>query len=276
MDEKSILVSVVIACYNGEKYIDLCLDSLVSQTYKNIEIIVCDDCSNDHSFEILKKWAKRDERVIVLRNDKNLMAGETRNRCFKASHGEYYLIQDIDDISKPNRIEVLLNSLINESGSIDFVSSQMAAFEKNPSVITKIMDFRVEYPQKWHFLWGQPFFHPATLFRKQCIDMVGGYRGVKENRRAEDYDLFMRLYANGFKGKNISVPLYLFRLDAANIRRRDFKGRIGEYKARLYGFKELGMMPWAYPFTLKPFISYIYQQIRYASLLKKENKESIH
>lgn len=269
MDDKSKLVSVIIACYNAEKYIDLCLNSLINQTYNNIEIVVCDDCSKDRSFELLQGWADKDSRVIILRNEKNLMAAETRNRCFKASHGDYYLIQDIDDISKPNRVEVLLNALINECGSIDFVSSQMAAFDKDPSVIDKIMDIRIEYPQKKHFLWGQPFYHPATLFTKKCIEAIGGYRVAEENRRAEDYDLFMRLYAKGFKGKNISEALYLFRMDAANIRRRDFKGRIGEHKARLHGFKELGMMPWAYPFTLKPFISYLYQQIKYANLLRK-------
>lgn len=83
MTKEKPLVSIIIACYNAENYIDICMESLIKQTYKNFEIIVCDDASTDKSIEILKKWEKKDKRIIILKNKINMFAAATRNRCFK-------------------------------------------------------------------------------------------------------------------------------------------------------------------------------------------------
>lgn len=267
-EESTPLVSIIVACHNAENYIDTCFDSLLKQTYSNIEIVVCDDCSTDSSYSKLIDWQKKDSRIVVLKNVKQSFAAETRNNCFEASRGEYYLIQDIDDLSKPERTSTLLDILTKEK-NIDFVSSQMEAFQTNPEKVFKVLDTKIEYPKKKHFLWGLPFNHPATMFTKKCIQTVGGYRVAEETIKGQDYDLFMRLYANGFKGKNISKALYLFRLDAENIKRRDFKARKWEYRIRKYGFKAMGLMPWGFIFTLKPFLAHFVQKFRYRSITKK-------
>lgn len=255
------LVSVIIACYNAENYINACFSSLESQTYQNFEIIVCDDCSKDKSLEILLKWAERDKRIIVLHNDKNMYAAATRNKCFNAARGEYFMIQDIDDLSKPNRIEKLIEVL--ETEKIGFVSSAVETFNEDPSIITGSIKPGKIYPGKLDFLWNVPFVHPATMFKKECIQAVGGYRVAPETRRGQDYDMFMRLYAKGYTGKNVDNTLYLFRVDNDNIKRRTFDARIGEYHIRMKGFSELGMMPWAFPFVLKPFVAHAVQKIKY-------------
>lgn len=257
------LVSIIVACYNAEKYVDICMQSLISQSYKNIEIVVCDDASTDQSMELLNKWKDRDRRIIVLKNENNMFAAATRDKCFEVSKGDFFMIQDIDDASHENRVERLLEILQKEEGKVDFVSSSMMAFKENPKDVFRIMSNRHEYPTRYHFLWNQPFFNPATMFRRECIEKVGGYRVAPETRRGQDYDMFMRMYAVGFKGKNIFEPLYYFRLDADNIKRRTFEGRIGEYKIRKSGFKAMGLMPWAFPFLLKPFIAHIVQKIKY-------------
>lgn len=255
------LVSVIIACYNAEKYIDICLDALCRQTYPNIEIIVCDDASKDNSWPILNSWAEKDSRVKILKNAQNLFSAATRNRCFEQAHGDYFAIQDIDDISKPNRIEVLLNEILSDD--VDFVSSGVDNFDQDPSVITSQTFHKTVYPSKYNFLWGVSFFHPATLFKKECIQKVGGYRVAKETRRGQDYDLFMRLYASGYRGKNLKQSLYLYRLDAANIKRRDFSSTIDEFTIRRKNYSKLGMSIIGLPFMLKPFLAYLIQIIRY-------------
>ena len=259
--KEKYLVSVIIACYNAGNYLDACMESLTVQTYRNIEIIVCDDCSSDNSLEKLRKWEQRDNRVTILYNKEHLYAAETRNRCIAASRGELLLIQDIDDISRPERIACPVKAFEKEPS--DFISSAMEAFEDNPQKPTKLMKKRKKYPSKKDFLWNLPFFHPSSIFTRECILAVSGYRDAEETQRGQDYDMFMRLYAKGFKGRNISNPLYLYRLDRENIKRRTFRARIGEYKIRKKGFYELGLMPWAFPFVLKPFAAHAVLAVRY-------------
>lgn len=261
MKNNSPLVSVIIACYNAENYIDLCISSLVNQTYNNIEIIICDDCSTDNSFQKLMSWAKKDERIKILKNDKNLYAAYSRNRCLEKSKGEYIMIQDIDDISHLDRVKTLLNTLI-ENPSLSIVSSPMEAFVNDHRIITSCLKQKVKHPTKLDLLWGISFNHPASMITRQCILAVNGYRVSQETRRCQDYDMFMRMYALGYRGINIDKPLYYYRLDEANYKRRTFKARIGEYKIRKLGFKKMGCMPWAYPLTLKPFLAHFVQCIK--------------
>ena len=263
--ENQPLVSVIIACYNAEKYIDQCIKSLINQTYKNIEIVICDDCSTDNSFFLLSEWSKKDNRIILLKNERNSYAAATRNKCIENSHGEYLMIQDIDDLSRNDRVEKLVNAL--QEPEIDFVSTSMLPFEESPQITGKVMTHGIPYPQKKHFLWNLPFYHPASMFTRKSILSVNGYRVAKDTRRGQDYDMFMRLYAKGYKGKNIEEPLYFFRLDENNIKRRNFNARIGEYHIRRDRFKDLGMMPWAIPFVYKPFLAHVVQKIKYFKLL---------
>ena len=259
-------VSIIIACFNGEDYINSCIESLVSQTYNNIEIVVCDDFSSDNSWLLLKKWANKYDNIILLRNTENLFAAATRNKCIEAAEGEYIAIQDVDDISEKNRIEKLVEVLDNED--VDFVSTSASVFDNDPEQIVSILDSKREYPQKRDFLYGLPFMHPATMFKKKCLLSVGGYRVSKETRRGQDYDLFMRLYAKGYKGKNLSIPLYRFRVDKDNYKRRTFKARLGEIAIRKRGFKEMGLMPLGWLFVYKPLLAHVVMHIR---LLFKRN-----
>lgn len=111
------------------------------------------------------------------------------------------------------------------------------------------------YPSKWDFLWGLPFIHPATMFRKKCIMEVNGYRVCDETKRGQDYDMFMRMYAAGFHGTNLNEPLYWYRLDDNTVKRHASSSAYDEYKVRLSGFKKLGLMPWGYPFAIKPYLA---------------------
>ena len=257
------LVSVIIACYNAEKYIDECLESLCKQTYNNIEIIICDDASKDSSFEIMNRWAEKDSRVRVLHNDKNLFAAATRNRCLQEAKRHYLMIQDVDDLSAPERTARLLAAFENEN--VDFISSAALCFDKDPASIFSTISHK-RYPSKWDFLWGISFMHPATIFKKDCINKVGGYRVAPDTRRCQDYDLFMRLYAHGFTGMNIKDELYIYRLDRDNINRRTMESEVMEFHLRLRNYKELGLMPWGFLFALKPFVSHYYTKFKYRNL----------
>jgi glycosyltransferase EpsE len=230
------LVTVIIACYNGERFIDRCISALINQTYQNIEIIICDDCSTDNSLQMCRKWESMDHRVKVLHNEKNMYSAYSRNRCIEKAEGEYVVIQDIDDVSKPDRIERLVRHIKDKK--VDFVGASMEIID-NPSLNGKVLRKENKKPTKYSFLKNFPFFHPTMIFSKKCLEHVGGYRVAPETRRGQDYDMVMRLYAAGYKGVNVDEVLYLYCLDESNIKRRSFSARLGEMKIRAYGYKKM-------------------------------------
>lgn len=101
------LVSIIIPVYNMEKYLNDCIESVVNQTYKNIEIICVDDVSTDHSLSILEKYANQDTRIQIIRNEKNGGLSFSRNKGFEKARGKYTYYLDSDDCLKVNAIEKL-------------------------------------------------------------------------------------------------------------------------------------------------------------------------
>lgn len=259
----NLLVSVIIACHNATAYIDECLESLVSQTYQNVEIIICDDASTDDSWDKLKEWKVKDKRIVLLQSEKNMGAGYARNKCIEAATGDFHLIQDIDDYSSHERIEILLETLLKEP-DIDFVSSLMLPFDQKGSQ-TKVRfegkGRKKERPSKWDFLWILPFAHATSMFRREVLESIKGYRVDEEVNRQEDYEMMMRAYAHGFRGKNLDKVLYFYRYDIHSISRIQSQGLSNYVKIRYQGFKAMGLLPWGLPFVLKPYFAHLYHLI---------------
>jgi glycosyltransferase involved in cell wall biosynthesis len=249
------LVTVVIASHNCVNYIDLCVNSIINQSYVRIEIIICDDASNDGTYEKLCALKELDSRIRLLRNDLCMKAAYTRNRCIQQGHGDYFLIQDADDYSSNERVSKLVSSIMSEK--VDFVSSGAYYFSKNPYTPDALSDLGRRSPCKYDFLWGMPFAHACTMFSRECLLAVSGYRVAKETSRGQDYDLFMRLYANGFKGINIPDRLYWIRRDESYYKRRLWSTAVDEYIIRKKGFKMLKLMPLGYFFAFKPYLAFI-------------------
>ena len=115
-------VSVIIPVYNVEKYLSECLDSVINQTLKDIEIICIDDSSTDNSLSILEKYAKKDKRIKVIKQ-KNLGAGVARNRGLEVAKGEYIGFVDSDDYVDLDFFKKLYNkSKINK---YDFIKGDL-------------------------------------------------------------------------------------------------------------------------------------------------------
>lgn len=256
MTEKTI--SIIVAAYNAEEHISECINSIQSQTYQNWELIICDDCSQDNTVSIIEEYQKKDKRIVLLKNDQNMRAGASRNKCIQKSNGNYIMIQDADDVCAADRIEKLYFRI--SEGDVDFVSSGYYLFDDDGKYKTVVMPN--SYPQKKDFLFGMPFCHAATMFTKECILAVEGYRISKETRRGQDYDMFMRLYAKGYKGCNIPDTLYGYRVDKNTINRRKFEYRIDECIIRYKGFKELGLFPKGIPYLFKPIIAHFVQMLK--------------
>nr|WP_288753445.1 glycosyltransferase [uncultured Anaerostipes sp.] len=122
MDEK--LVSVIIPAYNIEDYIGRCLDSIISQTYKNLEIIMVDDGSRDHTGEILDNYAKKDRRIKVIHKE-NGGVSSARNKGIEVAEGDYIGFIDGDDLIEPEMYKILVDLLEEENADIAHCGYQM-------------------------------------------------------------------------------------------------------------------------------------------------------
>lgn len=111
------LISIIVPVYNTEKYLAECLDSLVSQTYLDIEIILVNDGSSDNSRSICESYAGNDKRIRLI-NKRNCGAGSARNAGLRIAKGEYVLFCDSDDTIRPDTVEKVTDTAVNSGVDI--------------------------------------------------------------------------------------------------------------------------------------------------------------
>lgn len=128
-------VSVLVAVYNAEKYLSKCLDSLISQTYKNIEIICIDDCSKDSSAKILNKYASSDNRIKILTLAKNSGQANARNEGLKITSGEYITMLDSDDWFADDSIEKAVEAIESVPDADVSVFRLMQCYEETGKIV---------------------------------------------------------------------------------------------------------------------------------------------
>lgn len=264
------LVSVVMGVYNiGNKtMLERAVNSILDQTYRNFEFIICDDASTDDTYKWLKEIAKRDKRIILLRNKKNYTLAITLNRCIYHSKGKYIARQDADDISEPERFRKQIEFL-EQNSHIDFIGSNCYLYnERQGKFSCRIMP---EYPECEDFLFNSPFVHGSMIFRRECFNRYS-YEVSEMTGRYEDYAMFMKMYADGLRGTNLQQNLYGFFYDS-EVRRVSFKHRIAEAAIRYKGFSEMNLMPKAIPYIIKPVILGIIPKKTLNNIKRKMNKE---
>ena len=127
-----MLVSIIIPVYNVEKYVSECVNSVLSQDYKNIEIVIINDGSTDNSLEICKRIADSDSRVKVY-TKKNGGLSDARNVGIKLSKGEYLLFLDSDDYISRNCVSIMLNAALKSNA--DIVSGGVCRFNEKREIV---------------------------------------------------------------------------------------------------------------------------------------------
>lgn len=255
---KKEIISIIMGVHNGKSRCDAAIDSILNQTYTNWEFIICDDGSSDGSYDYLREKYSKNEKFIIIKNEQNVGLAATLNHCLEQAHGNFMARMDDDDISYPERFERQI-SFLHDHPEISFVSSSIDLFNGEKVVGQRILK---AYPEKKDLIWNSPFVHPATMFRSADLKAVGGYRVAPETVRGQDYDLFMRMYGAGYRGANLTEPIYRFTVDENNLKRRTFNARLGEMKIRKYGYKAMGVMPLAAPMILKPLVSHVVMGVR--------------
>ena len=252
--------------YNCEDTLEEAILSIVNQTYKNWEFIICDDGSNDSTYEILKKYKEiYKDKMIILQNKENKGLGYTLNQCLKHAKGKYIARMDGDDKSMPNRFEIQLNFL-EQNKEYAFVSSSIIYLyeEKYSHHIEK-----EGTPSIYQFTKGNPFVHPASMIRKELYQVLEGYNESKDKTRVEDYDLWIRAYANGYLGYIIKEPLLVYRDSMHHPEKRKFKYRLNEAKVRMDAVMKLHLPFYHYIYALRPILVGLLPNKLYVYLHKK-------
>lgn len=235
----SAKVSIIMGIYNCEKTLSEALESILNQTYDNWELIMCDDGSTDNTYQIAIDYSKRDKRIKVIKNEKNMGLARTLNNCLEISTGQYIMRHDGDDIMVKNRIEKQVQFMQNHD--CDACGSAAYVFDEYGVWGTRQV---LESPDKECPVTGSPFIHPTVIMKRESLLEVGGYSDNHLTRqRLEDYDLWVKFFEKGFILRNITEPLIYYREDRNAYRRRKKKFRIAETKARLDACKRLNIPP---------------------------------
>lgn len=216
--KKKRKVSVAMAIYNCASTLREALDSILAQTYTDWELILCDDGSTDETSAIVSEYSMKYDNILLLQNPQNQGLPATLNTCIKYAQGEYIARMDGDDISLPERFEKEVGFL-NEHPEYALVSCAMINFDENGDWGVQR---KPEKPTVMDFVNDSPFCHAPCMMRKAALADVGNYTVRKELRRGQDYFLWHKFYAKGYKGYNFQEPYYKMRDDKDAALRRGF------------------------------------------------------
>jgi len=212
------LVSVIMPVYNAQGYVDKAINSLLAQTYKDLEIIIVDDGSTDGSFDICKEFSQKDERIKVFKNESNLGVVKTRNRLLQMAKGKYIALQDSDDISCSHRIRKQVEYL-NLNHDVGMVGAQAVT-----------IDERGVKKGRWYFdtdperlslrlFFHSPFLTSSVMIRKSTL---GEDLFSEKFTVAEDYDLYCRLSLKS-RVSNLSDYLVKYRIHSKGLSKKQSK-----------------------------------------------------
>lgn len=196
------LVSVILPCYNGEKYLQECISSILCQSYTKLELIVVNDGSTDNSSTILESY--KDDRLIVIHNKQNIGIVDSLNYGIKYAKGKYIARIDTDDIMQQNRLYKQVKyfeesnndelALVGSHHRVINSKGQLLGLKQYPSSHEEIQQA---------MLFQNPFSHPSVLMR---ADIVKKIKYSKKYPHAEDYHLWFKILK---KYKAANIPEYL-------------------------------------------------------------------
>lgn len=200
------IVSIILPVYNGEKYVGQAIDSVLRQTYKNIELIIVNDCSTDKTEIILEKYKKKDDRIKIIKNITNKKLPASLNIGFKNASGDFLSWTSDDNIYKENAIEEMIYAI--EKKNVSFVYADYYNIDGEGSITgtTKLTG-----PDM--LLFGNNI-GACFLYKREVYDRIGEYDINKY--LIEDYDYWIRINRE-FKMLHINQILYYYRYHDGNL-----------------------------------------------------------
>jgi len=205
-------ISVVMPVYDGEKYLQQAIDSILHQTFDDFEFIIVDDASTDGTANILGNYD--DKRIIKLRNSKNVGVASSLNYGIKLAKGEFVARMDADDISLPKRLETQYEYLRANKNVAVLGSACELIYANGKRTSSKWIPVVDIYLLKWKLLFKNNVIHPTVMFRRDLIESLGSYSS--EFSHNEDYFLWVRV-SSKFNIVNLKDILLYYRVHGNSV-----------------------------------------------------------
>ena len=217
MNNRFPLVSVLMSTFNNEKTLERAIDSVLNQSYKNIEFLICNDGSTDNTKQILDKYSNLYAQIEIINNVNNVGLTKSLNLLINKSKGDFIARQDADDYSDPARIEEQLKHCSDNKFQAVFTRSYN--LNKNSSM----QNISYLIPYKLLVKFRNPFVHGTMLINSKIIKTLGGYD--EDFYFAQDYKLYRDLIDNGIKIKKERKILYYLNTknNISNLRKKEQK-----------------------------------------------------
>lgn len=205
-------VSIVLPVYNGAAYLRQSIESCLNQTHRHIELVIVDDCSTDRSPAIIDEYARRDSRVVVIRNPRNRRLPGALNVGFAATTGDLLSWTSHDNYYAPTAIATLAEYL-STWPDIDLVYSAYRIVDAQGRLRQKVYYRAPPWRLSSDCVVGAYF-----LYGRPVYESLGEYR--EDMEYSEDYDYWARVYRSGFKMMRLPEPLYYYRRHADSMTAR--------------------------------------------------------
>lgn len=255
--EKEPKVSIIMGIYNCESTLKASIESILNQTYTDWELIMCDDCSKDETYNIAKEYVdKYPNKMKLIKNEKNLTLGPTLNRCIELVDGKYIARQDGDDLSSEDRLEKQIEFL-ESNNKFDLVSTSMSVFDEDGEYgIRKLK----QDPIGKDLMRGSVFAHATIVMKTEVMKSLNGYSEELRKKQVEDYDLWFRFFEKGYSGYCLKDALYKVREDRDSYKRKSISRRVNEIRVMIEGCRRLKLPITNYIMIVKPMIAAIIPQ----------------
>ena len=244
-------ISVLMGIYNCAQTLPAAIDCILNQTVQDFELILCEDGSGDDTYAVAREYArKHPDKIVLLKNEKNLGLNATLNRCLAVAKGEFIARMDGDDLCEPDRFQKELAAFA-ETPEYAIISTAMTYFDESGTWGRCEV---IPFPEPAHLIRSGVFCHAPCMVRKEAYLAVGGYTEDEKFLRVEDYDLWVKMYAKGYRGRNLDEALYHMRDDRAAAVRRNFRARLNEARVSRKAVRLLKLPKRRYIHSLRPII----------------------
>ena len=232
--DNSPLVSIIMATFNEPAtFIESSIDSILCQDYKHFEFLIADDSTNTETIQVIDAAAAKDDRVKVIRKPSKMGFVHALNCALSEAKGELIARMDGDDIALPDRIGKQVRFAL-ANPSIDLFGGNIYIINQQVDVVSQRLYPNSSFSIKMMFTYRNPFAHPIIMCRRKIID--NGFYYDPDFKKAEDLELYLRHYKNGYKFKNMPDFLLKYRVVGDQQKKRTTENWHFNHKARAKNF----------------------------------------
>ncbi len=199
------MVSIITPAYNVQDFISASIQSVLSQTYSNWEMIIVDDGSTDQTYEIIERFSIKDKRIKPLKHNKSLGAGRARNTAIEFATGDFIAFLDADDLWKPNKLELQLKFMKENNAAICFSSYELIDEEGNKLNKTVQALPRLDYGKqlKCNYIGNLTGIYNARILGKITIPKI---------QKRQDWVMWLEAIKKAGEAKGMNDVLALYRV----------------------------------------------------------------